>query len=68
MKLKVEELQGLSMEELREKAEGLKKELMKLRFQAKTGKLEQQGELRRTRRNIARILTIMNGKSSEVKS
>ena len=66
--LKVEELRNLSEEELFEKAEQLKKSLMQLRFQAKTGKLERQSSLQETRRDIARILTIMNEKKNEVKS
>lgn len=66
--LKVEELRNLSEEELFEKAEQLKKNLMQLRFQAKTGKLERQSSLQATRRDIARILTIVNEKKKEVRS
>ena len=64
--LNVEELRGLSEEELKEKAGNLKKQLMQYRFQAKTGKLEQQNLIREVRRDIARILTIVNEKN-EVK-
>ena len=66
--LKVGELRNLSEEELVEKAEQLKKSLMHLRFQAKTGKLERQSSLQETRRDIARVLTIVNEKKNEVKS
>ena len=66
--LKVEELRNLSGEELLEKTEQLKKSLMQLRFQAKTGKLERQSSLKEMRRDIARILTIINEKKNEVKS
>ena len=62
--LKVDELRNLSEEELLEKSEQLKKSLMQLRFQAKTGKLERQSTLKETRRDIARILTILNEKSA----
>ena len=66
--LKVEELRNLGEEELFEKAEQMRKSLMQLRFQAKTGKLERQSAIKETRRDIARILTIMNEKKNEVKS
>ncbi len=65
---KIEELRNLSGEELLEKAEQLKKTLMQLRFQAKTGKLERQSSIKETRREIARMLTIVNEKKNEVKS
>jgi large subunit ribosomal protein L29 len=67
--LKLEDLRGLSAEELTDKAVNLKKELMQFRFQAKTGKLEQQTRIRETRRDVARILTVINEKKrSEAKS
>ena len=68
MKLKVDELRNLSEEELFEKSEQLRKSLMQLRFQAKTGKLERQSAIKETRRDIARILTLRNEKKNEVKS
>ena len=69
--LKTSELRNLSHGELKEKAEHLKKELMQYRFQLKTGKLERQSVIRIARRDIARILTVMNEKDekkAEVKS
>ena len=66
--VKVEELRNLSEEELHEKADQLRKNLMQLRFQAKTGKLERQTAVKETRRDIARILTIINEKKNEVRS
>ena len=66
--LKVEELRNLSEEELLEKSEQLKKSLMQLRFQAKTGKLERQSAVKETRRDIARVLTIVSEKKNEVRS
>jgi large subunit ribosomal protein L29 len=56
------ELRNLGHDELKEKLTQLKKELRVFRFQAKTGKLEHQAKLKDTRRDIARILTIMNEK------
>ncbi len=65
--LEVNELRNLSQEELVEKLNGLKKSLMQYRFQAKTGKLERQNILPETRRDIARILTVINEQKQETK-
>ncbi len=62
--LKVSELQGLTKEELVEKETQMKKQLMQLRFDAKLGKLEKQSNVRQVRRDIARVLTVMNQKRS----
>lgn len=58
--LKTSELRELSVEELREKALNLKKDLMQLRFQKKTGKLERQSAMKEAKRDVARILTVIN--------
>ena len=60
--LKTTELREMSKEELREKAMNLKKDLMQLRFQQKSGKLERQSALKEAKRNIAKILTVINEK------
>ena len=60
--LKIEEIKDLSVEELKDKLNTLKKTLMQFRFQLKTGKLERQSSLRETRQDIARILTVVNAK------
>ena len=65
--LKTSDLRGLSVEEFQEKALNLKKELMQLRFQQKTGKLERRNTLGQTRRDIARILTVVNEMKRTVK-
>ena len=65
----VTELRQLSVEELKEKLDARKKDLMQLRFQLKTGKLERQSSLSETKRDIARILTVINEqKKGEKKS
>ena len=63
--LDVDELRNLSQDELLEKLTQFKKTLMQYRFQAKTGKLETKNVLGQARRDIARILTVMNQKKSE---
>ena len=60
--LKVQELKELSVEELGEKVNALKKDLMQLRFQHKTGKLERQSALKEAKRDIARVKTVINEK------
>ena len=63
------ELRELGEDELLQKLSGLKKELMQYRFQAKTGKLERHKILGEVRRNIARVLTVVNEKKkAEVKA
>ena len=67
--LKVAELREISIEELNEKVNALKKGLMQLRFQHKTGKLERHAALREARRDIARVKTvIIEKKKGEKKS
>ena len=56
----ISELRNLSTDELQEKLNAFKKSLMQFRFQAKTGKLERQSALREMKRDIARVLTVMN--------
>lgn len=63
--LKISDVLNLSNEELREKEAGLRKELMQLRFQAKTGKLERQSSMKEAKRSIARILTVISQRRNE---
>ncbi len=64
--MKASELRGLAPEELRAKAQELRKELMKLRLLHSTNQLENPMRLRHLRRDIARIETILREKSLEV--
>ena len=57
--MKAEELRKLTNEELQEKLKELKKKLMNLRFQNAIGSLGRNSEIRETKRDIARILTIL---------
>lgn len=58
--MKPTELRGLSADELRSKLEDAREELMNLRFQIAIGGLTDHTRMRFTRRNIARMLTILN--------
>ena len=60
--LKAEELRHLTLDELKEKQERLKKELFSLRLQAKLGKLEKHSTIRMTKKDIARVKTLMREK------
>lgn len=62
--MKAKELQSLTADELKEKGEGLKKELFSLRLQAKFGKLEKHSSIRMTKRDIARVYTAMKQKEA----
>ncbi|MBI3316838.1 MAG: 50S ribosomal protein L29 [Candidatus Omnitrophica bacterium] len=65
--MKVSELRGLSVEELQEKVRNWKRDLMQLRFQAKTGKLERQSAIKELRRDVARALTLVGEKKGTEK-
>jgi large subunit ribosomal protein L29 len=59
------ELRTKSDVELREELTGLLREQFNLRMQKGTGQLGQPSELRRVRRDIARVQTILNEKAKE---
>lgn len=57
--MKAKELHDLSGDELREKEQGLSQELFNLRFQKATGQLGNTAILKNTRRDLARVKTIL---------
>ncbi len=59
------ELRAKSDVELREELTGLLREQFNLRMQKGTGQLGQPSELRRVRRDIARVQTVLNEKAKE---
>ncbi len=65
--MKASELRELNIQDLKNKLNEAKKEYFNLRFQHSTGQLEKTSELKRVRRDIARILTILTEKSKEGK-
>ena len=73
--LHVKNLRNLTNVELEEKTRDLKKELFNLRFQFVAGRVESPAKIKQTRREIARVKTILNekqkgkaGQSSAVKA
>ena len=66
MKKLTEELRQKSTEELKEMVVELKEKLLKLRFKNAYGQLENPMEIRKTRKQIARILTILRERGVKV--
>lgn len=62
--LKVDDIRGMTPDQMNDEILKLKKERFNLRFQRATGQLENTARLRETRRDIARIKTIAKQKSS----
>jgi large subunit ribosomal protein L29 len=63
--MNAQDLQAKSEKELREQLTGLVREQFNLRMQRGMGQLVKPHELRRVRRDIARVNTILNQKSRE---
>ncbi|MEJ5338044.1 MAG: 50S ribosomal protein L29 [Aquificaceae bacterium] len=60
--MKVEELRKLSLQDLLKKEEELRKELLRLRFKKKIEGLPNPMQIRNTRRDLARVLTLIREK------
>lgn len=58
--MNAKELRDQSPDQLREKLADLKKEAFNLRFQQATGALENTAQMRKVRRDAARLKTILN--------
>jgi large subunit ribosomal protein L29 len=58
--MKAEEIRALSSEEMERKLTELKHELFNLRFQHEVGQLENPGKMKQSKRDIARIKTVLN--------
>ena len=61
--MKAQDLREKSVSELKEELVALSKEQFNLRMQHATGQLEQTHELKKVRRNIARVKTVLNQKA-----
>jgi large subunit ribosomal protein L29 len=62
------DFRALSIEELRSRLNSAREELMNLRFQQSTGELTDFNRLSITRREISRLLTLINERESGVRS
>ena len=63
--MKATEARELDIEELEERLVATRRELFNLRFQHATGQLENTGQLKEVRKNIARLLTVLTQKKQE---
>ena len=60
--MKVSEIRALSDEELNQKSGELSRELFNLRFQHASGQLENTAKITQTRKDIAKIMTVIREK------
>jgi len=58
--VKPSEIRGLTKDEMERKAAELKEELFNFRFQHAVGQLENPQKMKKTKREIARVRTIIN--------
>ena len=60
---KPSDFREMTVDELKQEEANLRKELFNLRFQKVTGELENPMRIRQTRKDIARVLTVITEKS-----
>jgi large subunit ribosomal protein L29 len=65
MPMKAKELRTRTLEELERVAASLRDELFQFRFQNHTNRLDNTSQLRKTRRDLARVLTVLSQKRRE---
>ena len=63
--MKAAEVRELDVDELEQRLVETRRELFNLRFQHATGQLENTGQLKEVRKNIARLLTVLTQKKQE---
>ena len=63
--MNVAEVRELDVGELQQRVAQTRRELFNLRLQHATGQLENTGQLKEVRKNIARLLTVLNQKQRE---
>jgi large subunit ribosomal protein L29 len=60
MKMDATQIRNLTTQEIQERLNEAREELMKLRFRLATGELTDHSQMKVTRRTIARLTTILN--------
>ena len=63
--MKAKDIRERSADELRKMLGDLEEQLFKLRFQKSTGQIENPVKIREVRKDIARVLTVINERQSE---
>lgn len=64
--MRASELHDKTQEELRHQETELSEQLFALRLQKVTGQLENPSKIREVRRDLARVLTVLNEKKKEI--
>jgi large subunit ribosomal protein L29 len=63
--MKIDEIRGLTPDQLADQLVSLKKEQFNLRFQKATGQIEKTHRVGEVRKDIARIKTVLRGKQAQ---
>jgi large subunit ribosomal protein L29 len=63
--MKIDEIRGLTPDQLADQLVSLKKEQFNLRFQKATGQIEKTHRVDEVRKDIARIKTVLRGKQAQ---
>ena len=63
--MNVEEIRNLETNEIESQIKDLKQQLFTLRFQHATGQLENPNELKKIRKTIARMLTVLEQRKAQ---
>jgi large subunit ribosomal protein L29 len=63
--MKIDDVRGMTPDQLSEQLTSLKREQFNLRFQRATGQLEKTHRANEVRKDIARIRTVLRGKQAQ---
>ena len=63
--MKIDDIRGMTPDQLAEQLVSLKKEQFNLRFQKATGQIEKTHRVDQVRKDIARIKTVLRGKQAQ---
>jgi large subunit ribosomal protein L29 len=63
--MKIDDVRGMTPDQLSEQLINLKKEQFNLRFQRATGQLEKTHRVDEVRKDIARVKTVLRGKQAQ---
>ena len=63
--MKIDDIRGLTPDQLTDQLTSLKKEQFNLRFQKATGQVEKTHRVGEVRKDIARIKTVLRGKQAQ---
>jgi len=63
--MKIDEVRGMTPDQLNEQLVSLKKEQFNLRFQKATGQIEKTHRVNEVRKDIARIKTVLRAKQAQ---